>query len=315
MDALLTPKELIGHTEVQQQLRHFIEDGTVPNGLLFFGPKGVGKRLAAENFAWSLICGLTQKTGLTYNPQSSFVPVLQHGAYRGFATLEKEGSAIKVHQVRAVTQKLALADEGWRVIIVDAADDLNPQAANALLKTLEEPTGQTVLILLCHNLSDLLPTLISRCRKVRFGPLEEENLKQVLQKEDKTDLYQEAFANFFTGSVGQAFKFEEMQGAPLVKNIEAYFKDPSTSVSVVAQTWLKNITDFPFFGELLLWKLAQKSKECSAQKKEEAYLWGALYQKVQQTLANQSEYNLTPQLALEEVLRHISKTIHHNNLT
>jgi DNA polymerase-3 subunit delta' len=178
-------KPLIGHFAAQQTLANMISAGNIPNALMLTGVQGIGKRLLAEHFAWRLICGAGEEgANLSHNPQSPMAPVLAAGACPQLVILEKlaDKSSISVEQIRALRNNLSLATEGWRVIILDTADDLTPQAANALLKMLEEPSPQTVFVVLCHSISATLPTVISRCRVIKLSKLSYPDTMHILQK-------------------------------------------------------------------------------------------------------------------------------------
>jgi DNA polymerase-3 subunit delta' len=156
---------------------------------LLTGPQGAGKATLAWRIARRLVAGGAAPT-LDMAPD--------HAVFRQLAALaspqlflcrrpwddkaERLKTAITVDEVRALTGFLHLsaADGGARVVIVDAADELNTAAANALLKILEEPPARAVLLLVCHRPAALLPTIRSRTRELRLAPLAPEPLAQAL---------------------------------------------------------------------------------------------------------------------------------------
>ncbi|MEM5469400.1 DNA polymerase III subunit delta' [Celeribacter marinus] len=138
----------------------------------------------------------------------------------------KHAAQISVDEVRKLNSffHMSAADGGRRVVIVDAADELNVSAANALLKTLEEPPKDAFLLLVSHQPSRLLPTIRSRCRELRLGPLDPENLAQALDAAgfdaaDRTD----ALAELAGGSVGEALRLTNQDGIETYAELIALF--------------------------------------------------------------------------------------------
>ncbi|PIE16309.1 MAG: DNA polymerase III subunit delta' [Rhodobacterales bacterium] len=122
---------------------------------------------------------------------------------------------ITVDEVRKLRNFFALsaADGGWRVVIVDTADEMNPNAANALLKLLEEPPDRTVMFLISHQPSRLLPTIRSRCRALRCAPLGADDMATALAAAGATSpANPEALASLSGGSVGEALRLINLGG-------------------------------------------------------------------------------------------------------
>ncbi len=147
---------------------------------LISGPRGVGKATLAWRIARHLLAGGVPGS-LDMDPQH---PVFRQTAALAAPRLflarrpwdekaRRLRSAITIDEIRALKGffQLSAPDAGWRVAIVDAADEMNTQAANALLKTLEEPPARAILLLVCHQPARLLPTIRSRCRELRCQPL------------------------------------------------------------------------------------------------------------------------------------------------
>lgn len=312
------PAPLVGHHESRRLVRTLENAGKMPHGILLYGPEGIGKRLFAENLAWGLICGFNPEKpdDIRYNKTSPLVPVMAHGAHAGYGVLSPEGSMIKVEQVRHVVDKLSLADEGWRVVIVDAADDLNAAPANALLKTLEEPLGRTLLILVSHSPAKLLPTIISRCRKIRLSPLDEAEMDQVLTEHLGLDVSQR-LKDMADGAPGRAVELHHNAGDAL-NVLDGYIKalenNQPQDPLVVTEQLLASSADAHSLFDILLWLLADKSRRYAGNgDAHQAFEWGQAHQQALEISADMHEYNLTPQLALERILSDIL-TLSHQNL-
>ena len=155
------------------------------HGLLFHGASGIGKKAFAIEFAHWLMCEqpLADKACGECKPCKH----IQADSNPDLLTLypEEEGKSIKVDQVRELIQKISLTShgQGYRVILISPADALNINASNSLLKTLEEPPANTVLILVSDKPSKLMATIRSRTQMVRFDlPTEEQSLTWLNQQ-------------------------------------------------------------------------------------------------------------------------------------
>jgi DNA polymerase-3 subunit delta' len=164
-------------------LTSLLNSGSIPHSLLFTGIEGIGKRTAATAFAMACNC-----TGRTSEGRAGACG--ECNACRKIATdqhpdvlrLSPSGLQIKIDQVRNLCQALSMKpyEARVRVAILAEAQRLNPAAGNALLKMLEEPPDRTVLILTAPQTADLLPTIVSRCRHIRFKPLARQHLAGLL---------------------------------------------------------------------------------------------------------------------------------------
>lgn len=162
-----------------QQLIRLRDTGKLPHALMFIGPKGIGKRHLAESFAQLLLC---------HNPVEGKVcghcrscELMKANTHPDLILIEPEeaGKAIKVDQIRELTDSLGKTAQqsGHKLVILDPAEAMNTNAANALLKSLEEPSANTLLMLVSHTPSAVLPTIRSRCQ-LRVLPMPRE--EQVL---------------------------------------------------------------------------------------------------------------------------------------
>ncbi len=208
---------LFGHDDIELQLHEDARAGRLPHGLIISGIKGIGKATLAYRLARAL---LTPEHG---NPEGVFSRVAA-GSHADLLVLEPEfdekkgeyAKDINVDQAREVAKFLSLTsgESKWRVVIIDAADALNINAANAILKILEEPPPHAILILISHQPSLLLPTIRSRCQMVRLRPLKHEAFVEAAKYllPDAGDMKLSALAQLTGGAPGKALDFEE-QGA------------------------------------------------------------------------------------------------------
>jgi DNA polymerase-3 subunit delta' len=164
----------VGHAPVKAMLAGYLASGRWPHAVLLHGPKGMGKRVLANQWAYRLLCGPDMLgEALLPNTQSTMFAQLAAGSCPDLHVLavpDKKAS-IGIGEVRQLLEVLRRSADGLRVVIVDAVEDLTAEAANTLLKALEEPRPGIAFMLVSHQLSLTLPTLRSRCRLLRCGVL------------------------------------------------------------------------------------------------------------------------------------------------
>lgn len=180
MARLIDP--IFDHEAVWKQLCHLYETDRLPQALAFTGPSGIGKRRIAWAFAQALLCERTRDRGIGNGPCGECGSCLrvEHGQSESVLRVEPQGTQIKIESAHQVLEFLALAKlAAVRMVIINEAQLLNAQTANALLKIVEEPPPSTYFIFVVPEISQLLPTLRSRCQVLRFSPLSEETLQRV----------------------------------------------------------------------------------------------------------------------------------------
>lgn len=181
---------ILGHAWAVDYLRRSTAMGRGAHAYLFAGPAGVGKALLALRLAQRLLC---EQAGPDPCLQCRSCKRTEHGnhpdlRWSSLATQaaaqkdESKGRELKIDTIRAWQQDLEMRpfEADRRVFVLDDAQALTDQAANALLKTLEEPPPHAVLILIAQGAGDLLPTIVSRCRVVKLRPLPRETILQAL---------------------------------------------------------------------------------------------------------------------------------------
>lgn len=236
---------LFGHEAAEAEFLGAVTSGRLHHGWLITGPKGVGKATLAWRIARFLLSTPAADEGLfgaPPPPESLDVPgdspvsrriaqlaeprlfLLRRGANDKETALSAE---IRVDEVRKMKSFFALsaADGGRRVAIIDAADEMNTGAANALLKLLEEPPPEVTFLVISHQPHRLLPTIRSRCRELRLGPLRPEPLAMALEQaggEVAPDEAQ-ALAQLAGGSVGEAFRLANLDGLKTYAALVALF--------------------------------------------------------------------------------------------
>ena len=170
-----------GQEPACSSLSRNLKTGRLPSGYLFSGPNGTGKTLTATIFAKSLLCESTDSVPCN---SCKACKMFDAGTHPDFFRVDPDGVFIKVEQMRAMISALSLKSYlgGRKVALIDCAEQMNIAAANSFLKTLEEPPPGCVLILVSPSPSALLPTIVSRCRIVRFVPMRPKELASLLEK-------------------------------------------------------------------------------------------------------------------------------------
>lgn len=177
---------LIGHSDVEKAFLEAWQGGRLHHAWLLAGPQGMGKGAFAARVARFLAthgqAGAGQAITLDDPGDAAAGKLVEAGNHPEIIQLARQpkdkgkelARNITIDQVRGVIRRLhlSLSLGDWRVIIVDAVDDLETDGANALLKTLEEPPARTLFLLVSHSPGRLLPTIRSRCRILRFQPVE-----------------------------------------------------------------------------------------------------------------------------------------------
>ncbi len=190
-------------------LRSEMQSSRVVHAYLFSGPAGTGKRTLADICARALLC-----RGLEEKPCDGCPACKRYlsGNHPDVHRLVPEKS-IRVEEIRELIDALSVrAYEGGRhVVLIEEAHKMTPQAQNALLKTLETPPGDAVFFLMTDQMTSLLPTIISRCRIIRFSVLEEADAVRVLTKHGMTGERARLLSRLAQGSVGRALEMNQSE--------------------------------------------------------------------------------------------------------
>jgi DNA polymerase-3 subunit delta' len=231
---VLAPREnpqLVGHENAERELRRLVEAGRLPHAILVSGPRGIGKATLAFRLARFLLGAPSSGEGLAVDPESGVFRRVAAGGHADLLTVERAydprrrrlRSDIVVEDTRAIAGffRLTAAEEGWRIVIIDAAEEMNRNAANALLKTLEEPPRRGLLLLVSHSPGRLLPTVRSRCRHFPLAPLAQPVVLQLLER-FRPELSRpdaEALVDLAEGSIGRAIELADAGGLALYRSI------------------------------------------------------------------------------------------------
>jgi DNA polymerase III subunit delta' len=205
MDRAATFSGIVGNKAALRLLEGALTSGEISHAYLFHGPPGVGKRTVARRFGAALVAG----------GDSAAEERARRGLHPDLTEVEPEGAFTTIGQVREVVRLAASRPfEGARRVFILQADTFNVQAANALLKTLEEPEGAAVFVLLAASREGVLPTILSRARAVRFNPVPQNAVAGFLagrgiSPEASALIEPELAAALGRGSVGLSLRYAE----------------------------------------------------------------------------------------------------------
>jgi DNA polymerase-3 subunit delta' len=193
-------------------LRNVIRLHRVPNGLLFWGPEGVGKRYTAMEFAKAVNC--EAKLGDACGECLSCRKI-EHGNHPDLKIIRPSGKA-RNNELAAYRP----FGGGRRVVIIEQAECMNASSANHFLKTLEEPPSETTFVLLTDAPGRLLPTIRSRCQQVRFGTLGPETIAELLLRErDLPSSVADAIAALSQGQMSRAIDLVDSEKRDVVLSV------------------------------------------------------------------------------------------------
>ena len=269
--------DILGQENAIETISRAYESERLPHGLIFAGPVGVGKATTAQALATLFLCekpkgvqpcGKCASCDLM-NAQPEPTHPDYHVVYRQLIRLEKEKSkaielsvdVIRDWLVEPANMKASM--NCGKVFIVEEAELMNPAAQNAMLKTLEEPAGRTLIILLTDQPHALLPTIRSRCQLVRFAPLDVKMVQRELEKRKIDKGAAAAAAALTEGSLGLALKWVHdgvvSAAGELIKQIDALLAGRADRGGDFAD-WFKKAADAYAEHQLKRDKLASKDQ-------------------------------------------------------
>ena len=203
-------ESILGQDGPIRILTRLLKMGKMPHALVFTGIEGVGKRMTATALAMAANCSAAPDASDAASEDGNIqwacgtcrsCRKIRSGNHPDILSVAPAGPMIKIDQIRDLIQTLSLKpfEAKVRVVVIDQSHTMNPAAGNALLKVLEEPPDQTILILTSPQTTDLLPTIVSRCRQIRFNPLSQQHIQSLLEKNCKIESRQAAVAAAMAG--------------------------------------------------------------------------------------------------------------------
>jgi len=203
--------------EAETVLKTIVKNGQIPNALVFTGQKDSGRKQAAIGFAQTINCQKDDRISADGKPchQCPSCRKTASGAHPDILSVVPENGIIRTAQIKNIFSSTSTRPhEGKRrMVVIEDADMMNREASNSLLKILEEPPLRTFFVLTAKNLTDLLPTIVSRCRHVRFKPVPAKTIQQTLVTDHGVEPVLAAVAaEYGEGSLNRAMMFASLPG-------------------------------------------------------------------------------------------------------
>ncbi len=218
-------------------VRNILRAHRIPNGLLFYGPGGVGKGLTAVELAKAINCEKQDGDACDACLACRKVTNGNHPDITYLSPSEKT-RLIKKDDIDGINELAALRpfESQWRIFIIQDADRMNPPAQNHFLKTLEEPPGQSLFILLTEFPRVLLPTIRSRCQQVRFRALRQETVADLLRRErDLPDELAESLAGIAEGQMTRALDLVDSEKRNVVLSLTSRLAEGEDPVELAEE--------------------------------------------------------------------------------
>jgi len=244
--------KIIGQTEAIEYLRKAMEKDCLSHAYIFYGPEGIGKKLTAFSLAKALNC---KKIKYDFCDECLSCYKIDRQTHPDVLLVEPEGKSIKIEQIRRLQERAHFHsfEGGKKVYIIEGAEKMFPAAANSFLKTLEEPPAGTIFILITSAIHQLLPTVLSRCQRLRFKPIPDNLIARVLEQEfgirnGKANL----LASLSMGSLGRALKLVPVLASRKETIDEVLKEDNWPGVFRLAEEFSSGDKDWLYFLEFLL---------------------------------------------------------------
>ncbi|MCE7886079.1 MAG: DNA polymerase III subunit delta' [Alphaproteobacteria bacterium PRO2] len=280
----------LGHAEIEKRLLGMYNSGRMPHAVVFAGRKGIGKATMAYRFARfllkngihdpnqsSMFGDTPAAASLDVNPNDPAARRLASGGHADFFSTEKKfdedkgvyKDTLEVAEIRKIAPFLRMtsSEGGWRIVIADDADSMTRSAQNGILKILEEPPRNSLLILIAHRAGALIPTIRSRARLINFLPLNNPAMKELIAKANPnlSTRDTETLIRLSEGSFGKALQYMESGMTDTLASLTQMLKDgppPWTSVHKLADSLSGSGSDpaYNAFREILDWTLRQTAR-------------------------------------------------------
>lgn len=249
--------EILGQEAALSFLKKAIQQQRIPSAYLFTGPHHTGKRKTAKALAQVINCQNRQSGDAC--GQCPPCQQIANDNYPDYSEVVAQGQNVKISQIQQASQWLQLRPDAgtYRVLVVDEAERMNNESANAFLKTLEEPPPQTLIVLIAEHPQQLLETIVSRCQQIPFQRLQPEHIQSILSQQQGLTEEQVAFLTHFSMGQIRADWLRKMEGLQTMRDliIEWVGQMPQTEMPPIfaqLQKWATGVdSDWPYMLDFL----------------------------------------------------------------
>lgn len=299
-------KNLVGNENNKYILKETITKGNILHSYMFFGTEGIGKKLFALEFAKMILCE-NQKN----SPCEKCKSCIEFDSNNNpdFFFIEPDGNSIKIDQIRnmqkGILEKPIISSK--KVYIINNAETMTKEAQNCLLKTLEEPQEYVVIILIVSDENSMLPTIKSRCIKIFFEKISDENLKTYIKEKIGDVHFEESMIKLSEGSIGKCIEISKKQ--EILKKIEDFINNIENMDEVqiinASSYFNENKEDINLILDYIYILIFNKTKELSNKIK---YIFAMeKVQNAKEKLSKSNNFDMTIDNMLIEIWREINE--------
>jgi DNA polymerase III subunit delta' len=324
---------LLGQDVALGRAARALRAGRPPGAWLITGPPGIGKATLAYRIARYLLAyGATDmgKEDLSVPEDHPAARQVMAQSHPGLLVLKrainpKTGklmTVLSVDEIRRLRDFFGMTSGagGWRVAIIDTADDMNDNAANALLKMLEEPPGNAMLLLLSNTPGRLLPTIRSRCQRLELRPLDDATLEKALERElpETSTADRASLARLAGGSIGAALTLATGDGAALAREADQLIdraREPDLLALLTLGEKLFRMRDgLELFGDFLTESLSDRIRARAHRGAAGLERWVALLGRIEQGFGRAVGLHLEPRQVILATARDIAQVARSRHL-
>lgn len=299
-------KNLVGNENNKYILKETITKGNILHSYMFFGTEGIGKKLFALEFAKMILCE-NQKN----SPCEKCKSCIEFNSNNNpdFFFIEPDGNSVKIDQIRnmqkCILEKPIISSK--KVYIINNAETMTKEAQNCLLKTLEEPQEYVVIILIVSDENSMLPTIKSRCTKIFFEKISDENLKTYIKEKIGDVHFEESMIKLSEGSIGKCIEISKKQ--EILKKIEDFINNIENMDEVqiinASSYFNENKEDINLILDYIYILIFNKTKDFSNKIK---YIFAMeKVQKAKEKLSKSNNFDMTIDNMLIEIWREINE--------